>query len=186
MNSQQADYLITGGLVVSGESISRRDILVHGETIREVAPDLSGAAVARVIDATGTYVFPGIVDAHNHPDNSDKMDTFSASAAFGGITTVVPFVRNARLHGTERTTADTIRGFIEEAEQTSYLDFGVHAILLGDDDVEDQVPRLIDMGVISFKMFMTYPRRGMMTPDDKMLKAMALASDGGGLAMVHA
>ena len=186
MNSVQADYLITGGLVVSGESISRQDILVHGETIHEVAPDLSDTAAARVIDASGTYVFPGIVDAHNHPDNSDKMDTFSASAAFGGITTVIPFVRNSRSHGDARTTADTIRTFIEEGERTSYLDFGVHAILLGEDDVEDQVPELIRMGVISFKMFMTYPRRGMMMPDDKMLKAMALASDNGGVAMVHA
>ena len=52
--------------------------------------------------------------------------------------------------------------------------------------MDDQVPELIGMGVISFKMFMTYPRRGMMMPDDKMLRAMALASQDGGVAMVHA
>ena len=79
-----------------------------------------------------------------------------------------------------------IREFKEEAAETSYLDYAIHAILLGDDDVEEQVPEMMDMGVISFKMYMTYPRRGMMMPDDRMLKAMELASERGGIAMVHA
>ena len=186
MNADQADYLIAGGLVVSGSRIAREDILVKDGTITQVGPDLADERAARAIDASGKYVLPGIIDAHNHPVNTDKMDTFSISAAFGGITTVIPFVQNLRSRGVEGTAADTVRRFIEEAERISYLDFGVHAILVGDDDVEDQVPELIEMGVISFKMFMTYPRRGMMMPDDKMLRAMALASEAGGVAMVHA
>jgi dihydropyrimidinase len=186
MANQRADYLIVGGLVVSGSDITRRDVAVRGETIAALEADLTNMPAGRVIDAAGKYVLPGIVDAHNHPTNADKIDTFSVSAAFGGITTVVPFVRNARDRGVDGTTADAIRSFIEEGERTSCLDFGVHAILVGDDDVESQVPELIRMGVISFKMFMTYPRRGMMMPDDKMLQAMALASRDGGVAMVHA
>ena len=75
---------------------------------------------------------------------------------------------------------------MDEAAETSYLDYAIHAILLGDDDVEDQVPEMMGMGVISFKMYMTYPRRGMMMPDDRMLKAMELAAADGGIAMVHA
>ena len=186
MTTQNADYLITGGLLVSGEGVSKQDVLVKGETIYQIAPDLSDVAAARVIDASGKYVLPGAIDAHNHPINTDKIDTFSISAAFGGITTVIPFIQNMRSRGIEGTTIEVIRGFIEEAERSSYLDFGVHAILLGDDDVDKQVPDLIKMGVISFKMFMTYPRRGMMMPDDKMIRAMALAHHDGGIAMVHA
>ncbi|MCH8206690.1 MAG: amidohydrolase family protein [Chloroflexi bacterium] len=186
MAMERADYLITGGLVVSGGKISRQDILVRGETIQEVGPELSDRSATRTIDAAGKYVLPGAVDAHNHPVNTDRIDTFSVSAAFGGITTVIPFIRNLRDRGIEGTTSDAIRAFIEEGERSSHLDFGVHAILVGDDDVDGQVPELIRMGVISFKMFMTYPRRGMMMPDDKMLRAMALASQDGGVAMVHA
>ena len=181
-----ADYLITGGLVVSGEGISRQDIVVHGERIHQMAPDLTGAQARRVIDASGKYVLPGLVDAHSHPINTDRIDTYSLSAAFGGVTTVVPFIQNLRSRGIDGSTLDAVRGFIEEGERTSCLDFGVHAVLFGDDDVEDQVPQLIGMGVVSFKMFMTYPRRGMMMPDEKMIRAMELAAEGGGLAMVHA
>ena len=186
MTQQQADYLISGGLTVTGDGIARQDILVSAETISAIGPELSATSAERVIDASGKYVLPGIVDPHNHPVNTDRMDSFSVSAAFGGITTVIPFVQNLRSRGVPGTTADTIRSFIEEGEATSCLDFGVHAILVGDDDVDSQVPELIGMGVISFKMFMTYPRRGMMMPDDKMLRAMALATEDGGIAMVHA
>ena len=186
MSTDRADYLIAGGLVVRGSEIARRDILVRGETIHEVGPDLSHTPATRTIDASGMYILPGVVDAHNHPVNTDRIDTFSVSAAFGGITTVIPFIRNLRDRGSEGTTSDAIREFIDEGERTSHLDFGAHAILVGDDDVDTQVPELIRMGVISFKMFMTYPRRGMMMPDDKMLRAMALASEDGGVAMVHA
>lgn len=186
MTTHQADYVIAGGLVVSGRRISRLDVEVSGEKVQELAPDLSRVPARRAIDASGKFVLPGIVDAHNHPVNTDRIDTFSISAAFGGITTVVPFIQNLRNRGIPGTTVDAIKRFIDEGESTSVLDFGVHAILVGDDDVDDQVPQLISMGVISFKMFMTYPRRGMMMPDDKMLRAMELAGRDGGIAMVHA
>ena len=50
--------------------------------------------------------------------------------------------------------------------------------------VIDEIPRLVDMGVTSFKMYMTYPDIAM--PDDMMLEVMSLAAEHGGLAMVHA
>jgi dihydropyrimidinase len=186
MTNQQADYLITGGLVVTGEGVSRRDVLIGNGTIQQVAPGLGGVSASRVIDASGKYVLPGIIDAHNHPVYADRVDTFSVSAAYGGITTIIPFIRNPRDQGQDGTTVDAINDFIKEAGRDSVLDFGVHAILVGDDNVDEQVPKLIEMGVISFKMFMTYPRRGIMMPDDKMLSAMELAARDGGIAMVHA
>ena len=186
MSSQKADYIISGGLVVRGSGVTREDVVVKDGKIEAVGTDLPADSAARTIDASGTYVLPGIIDAHNHPINADRIETFSLSAAFGGITTVVPFIQSQRNIGIEGTTIDAVKRFMDEAHETSYLDFGIHAILMGEDDVDNQVPELIEMGVISFKMFMTYPRRGMMMPDDKMLRAMELASRDGGIAMVHA
>ncbi len=186
MTSRSADYIIHGGLAVRGTGVTREDIVVKDGKICADADQYRLEDAARVIDASGLYVMPGIVDAHNHPVYADRIETFSLSAAFGGITTVVPFISNRRREGVEGTVSDIIREFMDEAAETSYLDYAIHAILLGDDDVEDQVPEMMDMGVISFKMYMTYPRRGMMMPDDRMLKAMELAAADGGIAMVHA
>ncbi len=186
MDIKCADYVIKGGLVVTGDEVSKKDVSISKGVIQDVSPDLSNVPAKRIIDAKGKYVLPGIIDVHNHPINNDRIDTFSESAAFGGITTVIPFIQNMRSRGIPGTTIDNINSFIEEAELNSYLDFGVHAILLGDDDVDYQVPELINMGVISFKMFMTYPRRGMMMPDDKMIRAMTLARKYSGIAMIHA
>ena len=186
MTSQSADYIIQGGLVVRGSGITREDIVVKDGKIHVDDGMFRREDARRVIDASGLYIMPGIVDAHNHPVYADRIETFSMSAAFGGITTVVPFIANRRREGVEGTVSDIIREFMDEAAATSYLDYAIHAILLGDDDVEDQVPEMMGMGVISFKMYMTYPRRGMMMPDERMLKAMELATVDGGIAMVHA
>ena len=186
MSDRSADYIIRGGLVVRGSGITREDIIVKDGRICADDGLYRQEDARRVIDASGLYVLPGIVDAHNHPVYADRIETFSLSAAFGGITTVIPFISNRRREGVEGTVSDIIREFMDEAAATSYLDYAIHAILLGDDDVEDQVPEMMDMGVISFKMYMTYPRRGMMMPDERMLKAMELAAADGGIAMVHA
>jgi dihydropyrimidinase len=51
-----------------------------------------------VIDATGTYVIPGGIDAHTHLDmplggtmSSDDFLTGTRAAAFGGTTSIVDF-----------------------------------------------------------------------------------------------
>ncbi len=186
MAGRAADYMVRGGLVVRGSGITREDIIVADGKIVENDGSYTDPNIGRIIDASGHFVLPGIVDAHNHPVNADRIETFSLSAAHGGVTTVVPFIQNMRRQGIEGTVTDMIDEFMDEAAADSYLDYAIHAILLGDDDVEDQVPKLMDMGVISFKMYMTYPRRGMMMPDDRMLRAMEMAAADGGIAMVHA
>ena len=70
MTSTIADILISGGLLVSGSSIKKMDVSVLGEKIVEVAPYPSGIKAKRVIDGSGLYVLPGLIDAHNHPISS--------------------------------------------------------------------------------------------------------------------
>ncbi|HEY51669.1 MAG TPA: amidohydrolase family protein [Dehalococcoidia bacterium] len=179
----KADCVIRGGLVVSGRGIIRADVLVGDGVIQEVGQNLQAP---KAIDASGKYVLPGIIDAHNHPVYADKMDTFSLSAAYGGVTTIMPFFGNLAAWGTPGKTSEIIAKMIEEGERISYLDFAIHAAFVAEDDVRTEIPKLIKMGVPSFKMYMTYPKRGMMMPDDKMLEAMAMAAAEGGMAMVHA
>lgn len=61
------DFLIRGGLVVSGTRIRKADIGIEGEKIASVEPELLSENARRVIDASGKYVIPGVIDVHIHP-----------------------------------------------------------------------------------------------------------------------
>jgi len=78
----KADCVVRGGLVVSGKGITRADVLVGDGVIQQVGGNLNAP---KIIDASGKYVLPGIVDAHCHPVYADKMDTFSLVSAMYSI-----------------------------------------------------------------------------------------------------
>ena len=69
--------LIRGGTVVNADVSERADVLVDGEIIVAVGPNLEAPPGAEVIDAGGCYVMPGGIDPHTHLD-MPFMGTFSA------------------------------------------------------------------------------------------------------------
>lgn len=86
---------IYGGRVFDGEGFVERDVLVRGDRIVAAVDELDGSPV---IDATGCYVIPGLVDLHFHgsagADISDgdleglhRMGAYEASR---GITAMCP------------------------------------------------------------------------------------------------
>ena len=89
--------LLKGGTVVSGSGSQVCDVLIDGEKIAAVAPDLS-AADANVSDVTGKLLFPGFIDAHTHFDlhvantvTADDFYTGGRAAIRGGTTMVIDF-----------------------------------------------------------------------------------------------
>ena len=53
--------LIKNGKLVTAEKSFQADILIEGETIKQIGPDLP-AIGAEVIDASGKFVLPGGID----------------------------------------------------------------------------------------------------------------------------
>lgn len=85
--------LIRNGLVAGPAGTSMADVLVDGDRVVSVGPEVE-AAGADVIDAAGCWVGPGLVDLHVHvrePGQEWKEDVASASAAAaaGGFTAVL-------------------------------------------------------------------------------------------------
>ncbi len=64
------DLLLKNGHVLdpgAGRN-ARMDIAISGKTIARIAPDLPPAAARKVVDLTGYYVTPGLIDIHTHLD----------------------------------------------------------------------------------------------------------------------
>ena len=81
--------LITNGIVVDAGTMRPLDILISGERVESLLPRGSEVRTDRVIDASGRYVLPGIIDAHNHPVYADRIDRLSRAALSGGVTTMI-------------------------------------------------------------------------------------------------
>src|SRR5690606_9282590 len=81
------DYtLIRGGQVLTldpqrGE-LSRGDVLVQGDQIVDVAPNLNLPGPGQVVDAEGMVVAPGLVDNHRHLW-ATLLRAYSADHSFG-------------------------------------------------------------------------------------------------------
>ena len=180
--TERYQAIIKGGLVVGPRSIRRLDLAVKDGKIAKISPDLNGSEAREVIDGTGKYLLPGLIDVHVHPVYVDTIEDCSLLGAFGGITTMIHYAY-AR-PGME--LAKTVKAFIEEGRETSKTDFAIHGAMFDAKNQIEDIPKCFEMGVTSFKMFMTYAKLGWMTDDYYLAKAMDVISKHGGLAMVHA
>ena len=98
-NAQQIDLLIKGGHVIDSKNQinSKMDVAIVDGKIFKVSPNIPAQDARKVIDATGLYVSPGLINIHTHVYAGSKpgfVDGTSSQLpdAFGprsGITTVV-------------------------------------------------------------------------------------------------
>ena len=180
--------VIANGTVVSADGEVEGDVLIEGEKITAVgAVDAPGDAT--VVDASGCFVLPGLIDNHTHLSmpfmgmmSADDYDTGTQAAAAGGVTCLVDFAIQRE--------PDNLRSALTEwqgrAEGAAHVDYGFHmAITDGNEAVLDDMGAMSDAGVCSFKLFMAY-KGELMARDDVLAACMERARDLGALTMVHA
>ncbi len=66
--TEEAETLIRNAtiLTISHGTLQGSDILIRRGKIAAIGPNLKASATARVIDASGKFVMPGIIDCHSH------------------------------------------------------------------------------------------------------------------------
>ena len=85
--------VIKGGTVVNASGVQRADVAISDGIVREISESVDTTNTT-VIDATGCFVVPGLVDLHTHlrePGNeeAETIDTGARAAALGGYTSVM-------------------------------------------------------------------------------------------------
>lgn len=178
--------LLRGGTVVSAEGTAALDVLLEGERIAAVGEKLP-AGDAQVVDCTGKLIFPGFIDGHTHFDlevggtiTADDFATGTRAALRGGTTTVVDFAAPDK----GESMASGLARWRQKAEGRSACDYGFHMTI---DDwnagISREIGEMMDQGITSFKMYMTYP--AMMIPEGDMYHALLQLKETGGVAGVH-
>jgi len=176
------DRLIQGGVVVTGTGMTRADVGIRGETIAAVATGLPQENARQIVDASGKFVLPGILDVHTHPVYLDDIHHTSITAAFGGTTTTIHYAY-AR---PGMKVLDTIKQYRDDGLENSLTDFGLHAGLFDVANQIAEVPEAFKLGVTSFKVFMTYAKLKWMTDDYWLMAMLDLVGQEKGLVAVHA
>jgi dihydropyrimidinase len=161
-------------------------VLIDGEEI--VAVGALGDVDAEVVDASGCFVLPGLIDNHTHmampfggTRSIDDYDTGTRAAAAGGTTCSVDFALQQHPGG--------LRASLEEwqdrAAGAAHVDYGFHmAITQADEGTFADMEPLVEDGICSFKVFLAY-KGVLMVTDDLFLQALEHTRDLGALLMVH-
>jgi len=180
--------LIKNGNIVTAVDNYFADVMTEAGKVTVIGNKLSMDA-DKVIDAKGKLVIPGGIDPHTHMElpfggtfASDDFRTGTIAAAHGGTTTIIDFA--VQYHG--ESLIQAVDNWHKKAEGKTAIDYGFH--LITTDLPDERIPemtRLINEGVMSFKLFMAYP--GVFLVDDATIyRAMKNAGEAGGLICMHA
>lgn len=180
------DLSIVGRVVNGVDEPFRGEIRVAAGRIVEVREgEAAGPATTR-IDVGSAYLLPGAIDCHVHSGShsGEGIRAMTASAAAGGVTTVIdmPYDVGAPVVSPEVLAAKRDKVLAEALVDVALLG----TVRPGTGGVE--VAPLVEAGAVGFKLslFGTDPHRFPRIPDDQFLEVLAAIREQGSVACVHA
>ena len=143
---------------------------------------------AEVLDLKGKLLFPGFIDGHTHFDlevagtvTADDFETGTKAAILGGTTLVIDYASQDK---GGHTLKEGLEKWRQKADGKCSCDYSFHmSIVEWNEETEREVQDMIDEGITSFKLYMTYP--AMMVDDCDMYKILKKLADCGCFAGVH-
>ena len=182
--------LVKNGTVVTAYNEVKADILVVDEKVAAIGVGFEGP-FDREIDATGKFVFPGGVDNHAHFEalNTDGVTTNEPYATTwvalqGGTTTIVDFCTNEP----GMNLVDSINYRLNvRAKGNLGPDMAMHACCTDyTEETVNEIPKLVEMGIPSMKLFLAYKGTALYMDDTKLLNCLEAAAKCGMTMMAHA
>ncbi len=168
---KSSKVLIKNGLVVNEGCSEIKDVLIEGQRIERVEQHISPRTNEKVIDASGMWVLPGLIDDQVHfrePGLTHKAEiaTESRAAVAGGITSYIeqPNTRPPAL------TAEAVEEKYARAAECSMANFGFN-IGASNENLEE-LKRLEKGRFPGVKVFMGSSTGNMLVDNEQMLEGL--------------
>lgn len=180
--------IIQNGIIVTATDTFQADICIENGVISQIGDKLSEAG-AEVIDAKGSYLFPGGIDPHTHLDmpfggtvTKDNFETGTIAAAFGGTTTLIDFCLTSK----GKSLQSAIQLWHAKSQGKAVIDYGFHLQIVEMNQlVLEELPFVVEEGITSLKVFMAYKHQ-FQADDETLFRTLIAAKGLGALVMVHA
>ncbi|MBQ0016799.1 MAG: dihydroorotase [Bacteroidales bacterium] len=158
------NYIVKNGIIVNEGSLKKDDLYIVDGKIADQIP----AGTVEVVDATGCYVLPGVIDTHVHfrePGLTDKADMASESRAAisGGVTSVIDMPNTIP----QTTTIETLESKERIAAEHCVANYG---FMLG--VTEDNIQSLLQIDCkryAALKLFLGSSTGNMLVQDSDKL-----------------
>ncbi len=181
--------IIKNGIIVTAADTYQADICIENGIIAQIGSQLDETG-AEIIDAAGSYIFPGGIDPHTHLDmpfggtvTKDDFETGTMAAAFGGTTTVIDFCLTTK----GKPLKAAVEAWHAKAKEKAVIDYGFHLqIVEANEAALNELPAMInEEGITSLKVFMAYKNQ-FQADDETLFRTLLAAKELGALVMVHA
>lgn len=164
------DLVIYNGKINMPNAYITAGIAVDDEKIVKVAKKTNLPLASEKIDLHGNFILPGLIDVHTHLRDQKQAyeETFStgtAAAAAGGITLCADMPNNEPVTMDAETLKERMRTAADKAltNIAFYAAFPTHP---------DEIPLVVNVGAVAFKLFMTKQIGGAdIDSDDSLEKA---------------
>jgi len=167
--------ILNANIVNEGKTIEG-DLLLNGERIEQISPDLSAVSADEIIDATGKYLLPGVIDDQVHfrePGLTHKADihTESRAAVAGGVTSYMEMPNTIP----NTLTQELLEKKYEIASHTSLANYSFY--MGASNDNLEEVLKTSKSGVCGIKVFMGASTGNMLVDNPSTLEKLFAQTD---------
>ena len=180
------DIVLKGGKIVSSTGVTEADLAISDGKIESVSKNSELSQGGKVLNVSGLFLLPGIIDAHVHVCDPgfirESFRTGTSAAAVGGVTTILDMASSGQLRTSSLAMFDKKKSM---AENESFVDFGLYGGEIADEKDLAQISDLARAGAVGFGEIMMCGDTPVKN-DEVLMEAFGLISKAKSIAAVHA